>query len=412
MHDLRVDREYVYVPSAAGGYVDEFIGQFDRYGAPWWILQDANFNVLAMADEDGDVVRQMMYDPYGEPLFAEDFAAHPGLKIGHEGLFFDRLEPPAAVSGSISIGGAPQLEPGVFGLYQTGNRVLLSRFGRWAQRDPNVSGQLVRGLWHEGMSAMPGLMVGELAVLVGDGHNLFAFVGGDPSNVTDPSGLFSFASALMTGADMFDTMTGVLDNAEMGLREGLTFATGVLDYNDALFDAIDWALDPNADWTEYAAGPTGMPSSFDRESGPALAYAIKAPKDPQPGDRWAEWNPRSHKGRKHGGPEHQDALEKIANKADQEFGGESVKFNQSLENPSTGVRITASDGRSFRPDLQIRHPNGTLLIIEIYSSQPLHKAKAMLKKMKALLADDGFKKVRTIHLHPNAVDDWIAKNIR
>lgn len=41
-----VGREYVYVPSAADGYADEFIGQFDRYGNLRWILQDVNFNVL------------------------------------------------------------------------------------------------------------------------------------------------------------------------------------------------------------------------------------------------------------------------------------------------------------------------------------------------------------------------------
>lgn len=41
-----------------GGYVDEFAVQFDHYGDPWWILQDANFNVLAMTDADGDVVRE------------------------------------------------------------------------------------------------------------------------------------------------------------------------------------------------------------------------------------------------------------------------------------------------------------------------------------------------------------------
>lgn len=105
---------------------------------------------------------------------------------------------------------------------------------------------------------MPGLTVGELALIAGDGHNLFAFGRNDPLNITDPSGLFGFISAVMTGAEMFDTMIGVMDNAEMGLRQGLTSVTGMSDYNDALLDAIDWALDPNAAWDECSYGPSAQ----------------------------------------------------------------------------------------------------------------------------------------------------------
>ncbi len=187
-----VDREYVYVPSGASGYVDEFICQIDRYQDVWYILQDVNSNVIALTDDEGEVVRQHTFDPYGEILTAEDFDTHPGIKVGHQGLFFDRLEPPAPSGGLISMSAAVQLQPGVFGLYQARNRVLLPRYGRWAQKDPNASGMLHASLWHDGQEPMPELAAGSLQGVVADGLNLFAFVGSRPFNATDPVGLAEF----------------------------------------------------------------------------------------------------------------------------------------------------------------------------------------------------------------------------
>jgi YD repeat-containing protein len=161
--NIFVDREYVYVPSGASGYVDEFICQIDRYQDLWYILQDVNYNVIALTDSGGEVVRQHTFDPYGEILTAEDFDTHPGIKIGHQGLFFDRLEPSAPAGGLISMSAAVQLQPGVFGLYQARNRVLLPRYGRWAQKDPNASGMLHASLWHDGEAPMPELTAGRLA---------------------------------------------------------------------------------------------------------------------------------------------------------------------------------------------------------------------------------------------------------
>ncbi len=188
--DIYVDREYIYVPSGASGYVDEFIGQIDRYQDLWYILQDVNYNVIALTDSGGEVVRQHTFDPYGEILTVEDFDAHPGIKIGHQGLFFDRLEPSAPILGAVSMGAAPQLQPGVFGLYQARNRVLLPRYGRWAQKDPNASGMLHTSLWHDGESPIPELAARSLQGVTTDGLNLFAYVRTSPFNATDPTGRF------------------------------------------------------------------------------------------------------------------------------------------------------------------------------------------------------------------------------
>ena len=190
IYDLRVHREYVYVPSGASGYVDEFICQIDRYQDLWYILQDVNFNVIAMTDAAGEVVDQFTYDPYGEVLSRETFGTSPGVKAGFQGLFFNRLEPPAPVMGLISLGAAPQLVPGVFGEYGARNRNLSARYGRWLQKDPNASGILHATLWHDGQAPMPELASGSLQGVTTDGLNLFAYVRTSPFNATDPTGRF------------------------------------------------------------------------------------------------------------------------------------------------------------------------------------------------------------------------------
>ena len=217
-----VDREYVYVPSGASGYVDEFICQIDRYQDLWYILQDVNSNVIAMTDSGGEVVRQHTFDPYGEILAAEDFDTHPGIKVGHQGLFFDRLEPPAPAGGLISMSAAVQLQPGIFGLYQARNRVLLPRYGRWAQKDPNASGMLHASLWHDGRAPSPELATAALSDVLGDGANLFSPFGSAPSIVVDPLGLeFSFASVFPTAAIRHGLVGGSIGSAIGGVSAGI-----------------------------------------------------------------------------------------------------------------------------------------------------------------------------------------------
>src|SRR5207244_2699133 len=48
------DREYIYGPD----YVDEFVCQIDRYGAAIYMLQDANYNVVALLTPAGGVLEQ------------------------------------------------------------------------------------------------------------------------------------------------------------------------------------------------------------------------------------------------------------------------------------------------------------------------------------------------------------------
>jgi hypothetical protein len=82
-------------------YVDEFAAQVDRYGEVTWFLQDANYNVVALLNEDGEVLEQYTWEPYGEPAAIDRVDPdHPNNRVGHQGLFFERLEmdPQASLS--------------------------------------------------------------------------------------------------------------------------------------------------------------------------------------------------------------------------------------------------------------------------------------------------------------------------
>ncbi|MCG8403786.1 MAG: hypothetical protein MI923_01180, partial [Phycisphaerales bacterium] len=118
------DREYVYGP----GYIDEFVAQIDRDGHVIYVLQDANYNVVALMGGlqavVPDVLAQYTYEPYGELVAVDSFGTHAINRIGHQGLFFDRFD------GGIH---DPVLAPGAAGLYYNRNRMYSPSMGRFIQ---------------------------------------------------------------------------------------------------------------------------------------------------------------------------------------------------------------------------------------------------------------------------------------
>ncbi|MBU0639363.1 MAG: hypothetical protein KKB50_10910 [Planctomycetes bacterium] len=67
------EREYIYGPD----YVDEFVLQTDRDGDAVYMLQDANYNVVATLDDAGAVLKQWQYEPYGEVTVVNKIATAP-----------------------------------------------------------------------------------------------------------------------------------------------------------------------------------------------------------------------------------------------------------------------------------------------------------------------------------------------
>jgi RHS repeat-associated protein len=111
-----------------------------------YALQDAHFNVVAVADETGAVVERFAYSGFGSPLFL-DAGFEPVLASAHAWEYLFSCYQHERRSG----------------LYYVRNRFYHPAMGRWISRDP----------------------IGEEG-----GVNLYAFVDNDGVDFADPDGLF------------------------------------------------------------------------------------------------------------------------------------------------------------------------------------------------------------------------------
>ena len=124
-----------------------------------YVAQDANFNVTALVDGSGAVVERYAYDPFGAATVLEDDydvkggGSGYGWSQGFQGMFFD------PVSGTYG-------SRGRFGYSPT--------LGRWVQTDP---------------------------IMFEGGINFYAFVGNNPANRLDPSGLIDITIDLQSKND-------------------------------------------------------------------------------------------------------------------------------------------------------------------------------------------------------------------
>ena len=148
-----------------------------------------------LIDPSGNVKTQYHWDPYGE-LLAADLALNvPRNRVGHQGLFVDRLD-----------GATTQLQfaRNAAILYQNRNRTYAPALGRFLQRDPNGTGVLL-------VSALTARRSGDrlrypAALSVErhyvDGLSAFAYVRSSPYSHCDPFGTeeFSLSGVLANSA--------------------------------------------------------------------------------------------------------------------------------------------------------------------------------------------------------------------
>jgi RHS repeat-associated protein len=264
-------QEYVYGPD----YVDEFVAFVDDpLGSgvgTYYTLQDANYNVMALlraSSSDGGptplsasnvVVWQAQFSPYGLPLVAETITANlpssvtatqaaAACRIGHQGLFIDRLD--GAADG-------PSLTADAELLYHNRNRTYSPALGRFVQKDVNGAGLPVLAAL-----AMNGTPIDALLDRFdpqshyGDGLSLYLYAGADPVNARDPAGLFwgglpglLASGGIATGwaffaADVIETANGFADRA-LG---GADIYSNAL---DTLIDAI-WKFTPASKYIDRA----------------------------------------------------------------------------------------------------------------------------------------------------------------
>ncbi len=167
-------REYVYGPDS----VDEFILQLDESHNPFYVVQDANYNVMALVDAGGSVKVQYQYDPYGTLVAMDTFSGAPINKVGHQGLFFENFS-----NGGIGLNTA--------GLYYNRNRWYSPTLGRFLQRDPNEAAQpIMTACVMNGDILQLTMHMYSLQGQYSDGMNLYNYLGSNPVNHVDPSGLW------------------------------------------------------------------------------------------------------------------------------------------------------------------------------------------------------------------------------
>ncbi|NOT01742.1 MAG: hypothetical protein HOP29_14060 [Phycisphaerales bacterium] len=205
------EREYVYGPD----YVDEHVAQIvpgDPSATPSpiadeivYTLQDANYNVVALLDAVGNVLRQYSWTPYGQLDASErctpgpggqGLASHPANHVGHQGLFWisfgaDSVDP----NGDLSDDLFPPLpsdyfRPDLNGLYYSRARFYSPHLGRFLTLDPNESAlPLLTAAYMNGQTAMASLGLFNAEALYADGMNRFAAYGVNPLTNRDATGL-------------------------------------------------------------------------------------------------------------------------------------------------------------------------------------------------------------------------------
>lgn len=181
------EREYVYTP----GYIDEFVAEYDAAGNHWPVLQDANFNAVALAHRDGRVARQRVLSPYGRVIQEDStgfVTGSPATRIGHQGLFAERLDAdtrqnPQAANGAV--------------VWHNRQRTLHAEYGRFLQRDPQATGVTVPQTlwWHSGERPIESASSGRvqpstIGMLL---SNQYQYVMSQPGRLVDPIGGYPIA---------------------------------------------------------------------------------------------------------------------------------------------------------------------------------------------------------------------------
>ena len=108
-------RQYVY----GSQYLDELVARRDPSdGSLKFYLQDANYNVVALADDEGAVVERYWYEPYGKVTITAPNGSAQQTILNDTHLFQGQRRDPET------------------GLYYFKNRYYSPELGRFLQRDP------------------------------------------------------------------------------------------------------------------------------------------------------------------------------------------------------------------------------------------------------------------------------------
>ncbi|MFA9478962.1 RHS repeat-associated core domain-containing protein [Phycisphaerales bacterium AB-hyl4] len=136
----------------------------------FYALHDANYNLLALVDEDGTIAERYEYTPYGQRTVY--FSPGPNDPLAMAPTTISRRWQVAGVSqpyGLNSVGHQGLSHDEVTGLVHNRARMLHPRLGRFMQRDP-LNQNMPGGGYHDGMS-------------------LYQYVGSNSLTAYDPEGM-------------------------------------------------------------------------------------------------------------------------------------------------------------------------------------------------------------------------------
>jgi hypothetical protein len=253
-------REYVWGPGDWG--VDELLVQYDAARRATWPILDSGADVIALCDlgnpnNSARVLTNIVYDAYGRVIGRSDPATPatgpPELRVGHKGLFFDRLD--WGIVDPLTLEETPRLEPGATLLGYNRNRTLHVGWGRFLQRDPNATGLPVQaGLGFHGEGLGTGVQRFDLGLHYGDGVNVYEYLRSTPLGGSDPAGLFfSIGEVMGSSSQSVDLYTDYNDTV---LDVGKSAAAMIRDWNFSygLNQMLDmaWASDWSAGDDEYS----------------------------------------------------------------------------------------------------------------------------------------------------------------
>ncbi len=319
---VHLHREYIWGPGDGAAGVDELWAQYEGPSAgelaglnaeavaaltsavravPYWTLQDAGGDVVAVCDSEGpsvatglhptgaggvgvgpataqtgQVVAQYLYDAYGAVLIAEDLEPHPSFAVGHKGLFADRLDEGITTSGTDP---PSSLIPFAATLYDARNRTYAPSLGRWMQRDPNATAQvLIEAVHHSGRSRGAIALAFNASSRAADGFNLYGYLGGNPWQRADPMGLFVLTAKdqadLATGAGIFSALSNLLfsnpvfliggaNSAVIGGLFGTAYNAGFSSGAGRVFPRGDKLADTGFGWPDRSPNGDGQPPDDD-----------------------------------------------------------------------------------------------------------------------------------------------------
>ncbi|MCO6436249.1 MAG: hypothetical protein J5J06_04085 [Phycisphaerae bacterium] len=178
---LSLHRQYVW----GFDYIDELIGYCaDGGSTPRFVLQDANYNVIAAAANNAGIFQQYSYEPHGDLFAAEDVLSDSGIPIT-----IPVELPSQAIDLSTPFGFHGHMHDWETGKIHMRNRTYDPMTVRLLQRDPDATGLILQ------RAAIYGADHTFIAIFVNaigqyeDGFALYLPFGSNPLTRADAMGL-------------------------------------------------------------------------------------------------------------------------------------------------------------------------------------------------------------------------------